>query len=243
MSVEVVVPWRSGCEHRERSWKWLSERWAKTHPDFRINRCEALRGAQGGAWVKARAVMPGIEASGAEVVIVADADVWSDDFAGAVDAVRSGEAAWALPHKAVWRLSQAATDQLLAGADPVDLDLDERAYLGVRGGGAVVARREALLEVPLDPRFIGWGQEDHSWGMALHVLLGRPWISKAWLLHLWHPPQERFDRRFGSPAGRELWKRYGLAARLGPEAMRDLLKEAHDALTADQPTVLDHPAN
>lgn len=94
----------------------------------------------------------------------------------------------------------------------------------------------------MDPRFAGWGQEDHSWGLALFSVAGHPFRGKSHLWHLWHPPQERFSRRYGSQEGRALWLRYSAASRLGPDAMRDLLQEAKDALELDQSAVLADPA-
>jgi hypothetical protein len=237
---EVLVPWRGGCEHRERAWEWIEARYRGEHPEWRIKRCEALRSSEEGPWVKALALMPAVAASDAEIVIVADADVWCENLRPAVEAVAEG-APWAMPHRAVHRLTEHATAQLLEGTDLWELDEVERAYLGVYGGGAVIARRETLLDVPLDPRFTGWGQEDHSWGLALFSAAGHPFLGKAHLFHLWHPPQPRLSRRYGSPEGRALWLRYGTASRLGPDAMRSLLQEAKDALELDQPPLQRHP--
>lgn len=93
------------------------------------------------------------------------------------------------------------------------------------GGGMIVARRETLLEVPLDSRYVGWGQEDESHALALNCLAGMPWRGDAHLIHLWHPPAKRQTRRKGSRRSWELFKRYRAAAS-DPVAMRALLKEA-----------------
>ena len=103
--------------------------------------------------------------------------------------------------------------------------LDRRAYEGRLGGGVVIARREALLSVPMDRRFEGWGQEDEAWGVALEAMLGRCWRGDADLLHLWHPHEPRLTLRQGSKEGWDLYRRYA-RANGQPERMKELLKEA-----------------
>lgn len=184
--------------------------------------------------------MPAIEASGAEIVVVADADVWTDGLSAAVRAVEEG-AAWAIPHLFIHRLTEEGTAAVLRGRAWQDQAFEQRPYRGVPGGGIVIARREVLLEVPLDPRFKNWGQEDESWGMALGTLCGLPWRGEAPLLHLWHPPQRRLSRTRGSREGWNLRRRY-MRARRDPEEMRQLISEAHDALSLAQSIRDAHPA-
>lgn len=214
VSIEVIIPWRAGCEWRERSLRTLLPRyrWPVT-----------VAWAPAGAWCKAAAVMPAIEQSTAAAVIVADADCWTDGLDAAVAAVAAG-APWAQPHATVHRLTAAATDRVHDGA-PLAGELEQPAYEGVIGGGFVVARRDVLLDVPLDARFLGWGQEDTSWGLALTTLAGEPWRGAADLFHLWHPPQSRWSRGRGSPASWSLYQRYR-TARADPDAMRALIEEA-----------------
>lgn len=173
---------------------------------------------------------PAARASSAEVLLLADADVWCAGVGFAVDAVLGGER-WAVPHTGVFRLSERSSAAVLVGADlNEDLDLDQPAYKGIVGGGLVVARREVLREVPLDQRFVGWGGEDHSLGLALDALYGRPWRGKVPLFHLWHPPQQRLSRRDGSLEGRQLLRRYAAAHRKQqPDPMRALIEEARRA--------------
>jgi len=166
--------------------------------------------------------MPAVEASSADVLVIADADVWCDGLDAAVRAVAGG-APWSQPHRMVHRLSETATERVLAGADWHGLPLAQWPYVGFEGGGIVVARRETLLEVPM-PVFFGWGGEDESHAHALRTLAGPPWRGDADLVHCWHPPQERMSRRWGSDEGRALVKRFQ-AARGNPAAMRQLLKE------------------
>jgi hypothetical protein len=225
--VQVVVPFRSGgCPHRERAWRWIRERYASFRPEW-----EVVEGpAPEGAWCKAAAVNPAVEASEAEIVIQGDADCWTDGLADAVAAVEAG-AAWAIPHLKVHRLSEEGTAAVLAGEPWKGQPLSQRPYVGFAGGGFLVASREALVAAPLDPRFRAWGNEDESHSYCLNALYGPPWRGEAGLYHLWHPSQERLSRRWGSQENRDLRNRY-FKARNDPDAMRALLEEARCLLPA-----------
>lgn len=217
-SVSVIIPWAPGCAHRERALGWVRERWEETGHQVLLGQLEDE------AWCKARAVAAALPNASGDVLVVADADCWTDGWAEAVDAVTAG-APWAIPHGKVHRLSEAATARVLAGEPPSErMPHAQAPYQGMAGGGMVVLRRDLYEQVPLDGRFAGWGQEDESWALALHRMAGRPWRGRAPLWHLYHPPQERMSRRWGSPEGRELALRYRRART--PAAMRALLDEA-----------------
>lgn len=236
MSIAVIVPWRGGCPARERAWKWVRGRYADRHPDWEIIEARAPEGP----WVKALAVSPAIDACAAEIVIVSDADVWTDGLQRAVDAIVAG-APWAMPHDKVRRLTDGSAAAVLNGRDPRRLPLARPAYTGVFGGGVVVACRATLLEIPMDPRFVGWGREDQAHAMALHYLAGPEWRGHADLMHLWHPPQERPspNPKRGNAASEALLKRYR-DARSSRAQMEALIEEAkHAALQPAQPSV--HP--
>ena len=172
--------------------------------------------------------MPAVEASDADIVVVADADVWCDGTERAVYAIATGQANWGMPHKRVHRLDQAGTSAVYAGQPWKGQPLDQRPYDGVWGGGIVVGRRETLLDAPLDGRFKSWGQEDQSWALALHTLAGQGWRGTADLIHLWHPPQPRLTRARGSTESWQLYRRY-CKARNDPAALRRLVEEGRYA--------------
>jgi hypothetical protein len=212
-SVETIIPFLEGCAHRQKALEYVLPRY---HWPVRL--------AYGShPWVKANAVNPAVAKSRADVLVIADADCWAQDVSGAVKAVLDGEA-WAVPHSSVVRLAESALEGFSQGQPWHSLPHAEPVRQGVRGGGIVVARKDVLLDVPLDPRFNGWGQEDSSWGYALATLYGEPWRGDAPLIHLWHPPQERLDRKWGSLESRRLDRRY-YAARRDPKAMRSILSE------------------
>jgi hypothetical protein len=214
VTVSVVIPWRGGCPRREAALAWTLDRWRAAGHE------PVLGEAAVGPWCKAAAVAAGLPRTSGEVLVIADADVWTDGVNTAVAAVEAG-APWAIPHRDVRRLTGAASAQVLAGADlGDDLPVAQRPYRGYEGGGITVLPRSAYAQVPLDARFAGWGQEDESWALALRTLVGAPWRGTTPLWHLWHPPQVRESRRWGSGPSRALWQRYRRAA-----GNRDAMKE------------------
>lgn len=219
MDIEVVIPWRGGCPHRERALRWCLARWSL------LGWPATIASAPDGEWCKARAVTPAVERSSADLIVMADADVWCEGVVDAVAAVQSG-ASWAVPHFEVYRLTQESTAALVAGELDVDhAELEERGpYKGHAGGGMVVLPRSVYLDVPLDPRFVGWGREDDAWARALSTLHGDAWRGEGPMVHLWHPPQDRPARWSGSKASEALFDRYR-AKKDKPGRMRALLDE------------------
>lgn len=237
MSVCVILPRAGDCPHRERAWEWVQARYVEQHPDWQIVEAHGPE-----PWCKGAAVNPAVEATDAEIVVVADADVWCDGLERAVYAIACGEANWGMPHRQVHRLDETGTAAVLAGESWKRQPLDQRPYQGVWGGGIVVGRREVLLEAPLDCRFQSWGQEDQSWAVALHCLAGRGWRGAADLVHLFHPPQQRLTRARGSTQSWQLYRRY-CKTRNDPAAMKALIEEGrHVDSEADQPSLHDHQA-
>lgn len=227
--VLVAIPWASWCPDRQAALSWVARRWGS------LGVTPVLGSPGTDEWCKARAVANAIVGPPGDgrpdILVVADADVWSDGVVEAIDRVRAG-APWVIPHRRVHRLTEAATTDVLNGCqphpgmplDPFTEGLPGIAYAGVMGGGIVVCRRDVYEQCPLDPRFVGWGQEDEAWGLALRCLYGPPVRLPEPLWHLWHPPQPRLNRGTGSEAGMALYKRYSRAKRR-PEQMRALIDE------------------
>jgi hypothetical protein len=217
VTVSVIIPWRRGCPHREAALGWTLDRWRAAGYE------PVLGHAPDGPWCKGEAVADGLPHAPGEVLVIADADVWCDGTKEAISAVRDG-AAWAVPHGKVHRLTQSVTAALLAGG-PLRADLAQPAYRGFEGGGITVLTADLYHQAPLDVRFAGWGQEDEAWALALRTLAGAPWRGDAPLYHLWHPPQQRLSRRWGSRDSQALYREYRRAARR-PDRMRQVLAGA-----------------
>ena len=220
LTVSVIVPWRADGAERDAAWAWIRSRWETRFPGWQI----VTGTPPEGEWCKAAAVAAALPDADGDVLVLADADVWCEGVLQAVTAIAEG-ARWAIPHGNVHRLNQEATTALLDGA-PLDgtTMLAQRPYSGFAGGGMTVLPRATYERVPLDARFAGWGQEDEAWALALTCLAGEPWRGTPPLWHLWHPPQLRLTRRWGSEDSRALWQRYH-RERIDAHAMRALLAE------------------
>lgn len=221
MSECVVIPWKPGCAHRERILPWVIDWWERTGRTVVLGECS-------GPWSKAVAVADALERVDADVLIVADADVILADPT-AVDAAVAGLGTrqWAVPHRQVWRWNEAATEQIMAGVDPAPGQMDQAPYRGVPGGGITVLTLAQYLDVPLDPRFVGWGHEDEAHGIALRKLAGPRWWGETDLWHLWHPPQERRNRSQGSVENKQLCTRYRMGNRRQVRMIVEESKRAH----------------
>lgn len=215
-TVSVLVPWRPDGGPRDAAWEWVRRRWEQTYPQWQL----VTGTGPAGMWCKAAAVADALTRATGSFLVVADADLWCDGVSQAVQAVFDG-APWAMPHGKVCRLDRHATAQVLAGG-PLGGGLTQPPYRGVPGGGMVVVPRDVYKIAPLDSRFVGWGQEDTSWAVALDTLAGNGWRGTHPLFHLWHPPQPRMNRHVGNAAGWALHNRY-LMARGNRVEMRALL--------------------
>lgn len=213
----VVVPWRGGCPARAAALDWCARQWPWPVVLGEVRRDEP--------WVKANAVRAGLDRTNAEIVVIADGDVWCPTES-VVEAIDDGVASWGFPHHGIRRLTPAATvDVMLGELRPTEVSsahLEEPPTRAHPGGGVVVLRRDVAEEIPFDRRFVGWGHEDDAYGWALEVLAGMPAEGGGRLIHLWHPPQERQSRQRGSDESYALQERYWLA-RTDRGVMRELV--------------------
>lgn len=214
--VTLLVPWRPGDVHREAAWSKLRAR----HEEHGRTVIEGSCGD--GPWCKADAVADALQHTTDDLLVIHDADVWSEGLDDAIAAI-DGHTRWAIPHTLVYRLAkdqhEETTERHL---------LDERPYRGFAGGGIVVIDRDALRFCPMDRRFVGWGHEDESWALALVSLYGHPWRGDANLFHWWHEPQPRIGRARGSGESHALRNRYRQAAK-DRRSMLAMIEEARSA--------------
>jgi len=230
-STSVLIPYRTADRQRQRIWSRLKELWALAYPQWEI-----VEGSDGkkGPWVKGRAWWDALERSSGEIVVFCDADCWLPEVGRGVMALQHG-AEWVQCQDYVWRLSQEATEAVLAGALPMDavqlgLQDGEPPLRSNAGVGTILWRKDALA-VPIDPRFVGWGWEDTAWNDALTSTLGAQFrLEHSICLHLWHEPQPDKDRN-AMPPNRMLRRRYARAMK-DREEMSALVAEAR-ALISD----------
>ncbi len=206
---------------RQRARDFVRDRLREAVPSMPIvvGRCDANDWSKGKALARARSY------TDTDVLIVHDADVFVDPEAllDAIDIVKH-HAPWAIPHREVFRLTHAATEQLYDGVQTASYA--RYPYVGYVGGGITVVRAEVWDECPVDPRFMGWGSEDECWGWALRCLYGDPWRGDAPLTHLWHEPLTTRSGHNEGPDGPDLRRAYR-AAKNRPDRMRVILDGAH----------------
>lgn len=229
----VVIPVRRpGDEHRERALAW-------THDRYLREALTVLYGhhyADEGPFNRSLACLRGAALWQHEGYIFADGDCWVEIEALSAAMSATLTRGWSVPHKNIHRLSADSTRLVLEGTDwrglPLSTDnrRDARPYRGNECGTLVCMTKDVLWAVPPDVRFVGWGQEDEAWAFALRTLVGPPWRGDADLVHLWHPPQPRQDRRVGSPAGAKLLHRYR-QAQGQKRKMRALIDESKELWT------------
>lgn len=229
MTVSVLVPFTPGsCAHRDRSWDWVRTRLESCFPDWQI-----VVGTCPGTWSKGVALADAASRADGDVLVMHDADVFTsiESLAESVEQVQAG-APWSVPHMLVHRLTPKASEQVLA-SDPKKATAADRArrevvryrYPGQPGGGIAVLTRSAWDQVPVDPRFLGWGGEDEAWGIALDATIGRHHRGQAPLLHLWHPLQPTHaHNRAVLPSTQELVDRYK-ATQGRPDEVARILQE------------------
>lgn len=225
MRVSVLVPFRGGCPHRDRAWRFVREWYKTAFPDWQIE----LGDSESPEFSRTQAILDAYRRADGDVLVVADADVICDAIPDAID--QASEKGWAIPHRLLHRLSPESTDLVLAGADwrglPLSTDnrQDCKPYVGFEAGTLLVLTRETFDAAPPDPRFVSWGHEEEAWSAALRCLVGPPWRGTADLVHLWHPAAPRQSRGKGSDANLNLCRRYR-SARTSPTRMRTLIEEA-----------------
>lgn len=219
MSVAVIVPWAASDEWRARAKRYVLNHYRTHHPEWKQH-VGTLPASE--PWSKGAAVDAAVQRSDADILVLADADSFTDpDTMEAAVRLATEGTPWVVPHRRVHRLTEEFTTEVLAGRKPRKGRTCRPAYTGPAGGGIVVLTRKAYDEVHgIDPRFLDWGGEDVSFGMALETLVGPFARLEGDLFHLWHPHPAP-DLR-GSPESEELVAKYQ-AARMSPRRMRAVI--------------------
>lgn len=229
MDVTVVIPFAGNDPDRLAARTWTMRQYMTRHRGWHIT--TSAPGDPDEPWSKAvavRRILDAVEPEG--ILVIADADVFCQGIEISTGSIKlqGRYCQWSMPHNLVCRFTRKATERILAGAEPWtqlgDGNTEQGLYKGFEGGGITVLTRSLYEQVPLDPRFVGFGQEDEAWGLALRTMAGVPSQGTQPLYHLYHTPQPRIDRHWGSVASRELYDRYAVASG-NAEKMREILDE------------------
>jgi hypothetical protein len=224
MSVALVIPWRGGDRHREKSFDLVKQRMYAMLAD---DDCTVMAVDSGherfhrGA-TRNLGVRLALEA-GLDVAVVCDADTLPE-YVPLISAVRGAaeDGLLHLPYTRYRALTERGSRRYMRGADPgrcpTELDWEYST-----GGVFVIQPRRWFDAGGMDERFTGWGFEDTSFRTAADALLGPTIRHPGTIVHLWHPSTQ--DR--GTPekeTAKQLALRYD-AAGGNPAAVLSLIAE------------------
>ena len=247
VQVSILVPFRPdpNAPHRLRLWNWLQDYWATELPYAEVVTADS----RGEVFSKSAAINRAARRARGHVYVILDSDVYLPGevvryCADEIDwALRRGHRLWFVPYRGLYRLTEPATEQVLASdprwplrfgsPPPADMvESTEGSAHGHRFGAMVqIVPRECFEAVRgWQERFVGWGSEDVVQVRLQDTIWGRHKTTPTDVLHLWHPRigSGYADRMWAgqtSPRGNErLASRYNQAT-CDPAKMRGLVAE------------------
>ena len=210
--ISLLVPFGGKDPWRLLVWSWLSRYWRHHLTGYEIivgrdrKSTKRWHRRHPRPFSKAVAVNNAFKRSHGDIIAIVDADAYLDyavvmHWAERLRAQRdAGVRSWAIPYRYLLRLTEAATQALLATnpSEPFqfpvpppakDVEGSEGSAWGhVYGALIQVMPREAFVTVGgMDERFVGWGGEDRAFLLALETLWGPYQNSPNHVYHLWHP--------------------------------------------------------
>ena len=221
--ISLLVPFHCTDESgpRARNWAWLKRYWKAQLPGAEIimgeDRDAGLR-FEGTIvpFSKSVAVNNAARKAKGDVFVIVDADgyVSADAVLHCAEKIREAREnrhrLWYVPYRQFYRLTEDATIRVLE-SDPSDpyihptppsgdciLDTSGSQHGHWYGAMIQIMPREAFYDIGgWDPRFRGWGGEDHAAMRAMDTLYWRHKTLPIQVLHLWHP--------MISPEGTDTW--------------------------------------
>jgi len=222
--VDIIVPLsRQLPLERDLAWKHVKAFYQLNFPTWSI-----IEGTCPTAdWNKGLAVKEALDASRAEVIVVADCDVLLDPIAlrMSVIMVQHGSP-WSQPHRMVHRANASMSKLIVAQsaeADPLipaAAQCERPPHETAPGGGIFVMKRvnyDAIGGIPQS--FRGWGSEDKALALLADTLLGECAQGDATLVHLHHPHQQE---KVQPQNNLGLLRKMGHAALLGKDPLVSL---------------------
>jgi len=259
MTVSILVPFRPERRNdvRIKHWRWIRQRWEHVLPGVEI-----VEGTTDSVpFSKSQAINDAYRKSSGDILITADADTWIERE----HILHALDQASAIPHAVVpwtncYRMTRTDSTEICnsdpAGPFPVTQEMVSRIDDDAPPSPAslamvVVIQRRAFEAVGgMDPRFLGWGGEDTSFGLACWTLLGPTilLLGNAWSLYHARPKkhnttrgEQRIWRDDVGDINFDLWQRY-YDAKEKPATMTGICGE-HPLEGAVQPIgqLLDSP--
>jgi len=204
--VSILIPFRCPDRHSQRvkNVDWLMRYWKAQLPG-----AEVIVGDDpmtDAPFSKSVAVNDAASRASGDVLVIVDADGFmsADRVMHCVSEIRAarkrGQRLWFVPYRKFYRLTEEASRLLLASdprsphefREPLQQEYvlnDTDPAIGHWYGAMIqIMPREAFDEVGgWDPRFRGWGGEDHAAMRAMDTLWWPHKTLPSQVLHVWHP--------------------------------------------------------
>lgn len=217
---------------RAKNWHWLRRYWRVQLPgsEIIIGRDEEAE-TNHTPFSKSVAVNQATRKALGDIFVIVDADVFVPRRAVLLcakeirHAERRGRRLWFIPYRRVFRLTREASAKILASSPwhPASASEEDVTNTGKFDGtpissighwyGAmiqIISRRGFEIVGGWDPRFKGWGGEDHAAMVATDTLYGPHKTLPTAVVHLWHPVLTESVK--DDPTGRKrLWANQQLA--------------------------------
>lgn len=199
--ISVLVPFRAADNQRQELWDWLEQYWSWELPG-----AEILVGTNTAEpFCKTCAVNQAAARAHGDIIVILDADCLIDGevVERCARRIRQSERLdvplWFIPYRHIYRLTDAATQQVLASSPRhplqfssppplVDVESTLGSGFGHRFGALIQIMSHAAFNLVggMDPRFSGWGGEDIAFVRAVDTLYGPHKTTDNDVLHLWH---------------------------------------------------------
>lgn len=213
--ISILVPFYSPDleNQRAKNWKWLKQYWAKQLPGAEIIiGIDSEAGKDNKSFSKSCAVNDAVSKANGDIYVIADADGYIDVnsilyCAKEIRLARKNKKKlWFIPYRKFYRLTESASQELLNSDaknplkytdQPSKNQVLESGHFNGVSGSAVGHWYGALMQVMpeeafkavggWDPRFRGWGGEDHAAMRAMDTLYWPHKTLPTPVFHVWHP--------------------------------------------------------
>lgn len=203
--ISILVPFSSKEPHRVANWAWLASYLKRNWPagvpmEIIVGDSKSI------PFCKTAAVNGAFSKATGDIIVILDADCYIDPgvIIGCALAIRearrAGKRLWFLPYRRLYRLTEPATEALLASSPKQPIKFTDPPLVwqyehthspsSAHWWAALIQILpiEAFIAAGgMDERFKGWGGEDVSFMHAVDTLYGRHKTVNSAVFHLWHP--------------------------------------------------------